>query len=196
LVSIASQFGLRTFINIDTVLPKAVSPYSLSKAQFREWLTSFFHRKLCCVNFALEHFYGPDDERSKFVTWIIYSMLNNVPQLDLTAGEQKRDFIYIDDVVTAFEAVFRKSVTLANGFYSYEVGSGRNIAVSDLVRLIKSEVGNTATELNFGAVPYRTNEEMLSQVNLRNMNSLGWAPNVTLETGIRNVIDFEKRKLK
>ena len=57
----------------------------------------FFENGLC-INIGLEHFYGPNDDDSKFVSYIIHNLLNEVEKIDLTKGKQKRYFIYIDDV--------------------------------------------------------------------------------------------------
>ena len=49
------------FINTDTILNKKINYYSLSKKQFKEWLSAY-KKDLICINVALEHFYGPGDD--------------------------------------------------------------------------------------------------------------------------------------
>ncbi len=75
---------------------------------FVEWL-KYFSDRIKVVNLKLEHMYGPKDDDSKFVTWITNQMLNNISSIDLTEGTQKRDFIYIDDVVDAYMLMLEKS---------------------------------------------------------------------------------------
>ncbi|MHB0997488.1 MAG: NAD-dependent epimerase/dehydratase family protein, partial [Elusimicrobiales bacterium] len=70
LLQLGSENGLPCFINTDTILDKGVSHYSLSKAQFKDWL-KLYSDKMACVNVALEHFYGPYDDESKFSAWVI-----------------------------------------------------------------------------------------------------------------------------
>ena len=183
--------GLRAFINTDTVLDKRVNHYALSKNQFAQWL-ELFSGKLTCVTIALEHFYGPQDDKTKFVSHIIASLLDNVPELALTKGEQKRDFIHIDDVCSGFMAVLRAAGQLPPRYTRFEMGTGRNIAVRDFVQMIQSLVGNTATRLDFGALPYRANEVMASSVDLSGMTALGWKPQIALEAGLRATIKQEK----
>ena len=124
LLELGKKYHVTCFINTDTILDKRIDNYSLSKKQFKEWL--FVYRKnFGCVNVALEHFYGPGDNPARFVTYIVHSLLKNVERIDLTKGEQKRDFIYIDDVVDAFIKIVNSSDTFLRDFYEFEVGTIR-----------------------------------------------------------------------
>ena len=195
LLQIGADNGLSCFINTDTILDKGVSYYSLSKNQFKDWL-QLYSTRMVCVNVALEHFYGPVDDKSKFVAWIIHSMLTSSSALNLTPGEQKRDFIYIDDVVAAFLSIIKATASNKKGFISYEIGSGKTVSIRELVVLIKKLTRNDITELNFGALPYREKEVMESKTDLTNIQELGWAPQVLLETGIKKTIEYEKKVLR
>lgn len=194
LLEAGARCGLKCFINTDTILDKGVSSYSLSKSQFRDWLKLYSDR-LTCVNVLLEHFYGPDDDESKFVAWVVSSLLRGVKDMNLTSGEQKRDFVYIDDVIEAFAMILPDSLLRGKGFLCYEVGTGNLVSIADLVRLTRSLAANSSTRLNFGAVPYRENEVMSSQVNLSAIKALGWSPRVTLEEGLKRTIGSEKGKI-
>ena len=163
----------------------------VSKKQFLSWLKTYSDN-LICVNVALEHFYGPGDDPSKFVTMMLNEMLNNAEKIDLTAGEQKRDFIYIDDVVNAFILILKFISSQKNGFYEYEVGSGSSVKIKSLVKLIKELSNCQFTKLNFGAINYRGNEVMASAVDISNLLKLGWKPQDTLESGLLKTIEFEK----
>lgn len=194
LLQLGTDSGVKCFVNTDTVLDKRVNYYSLSKMQFKDWLRTYSDR-MACVNIALEHFYGPDDTPSKFVTWIVQSLIRKANEIELTLGEQKRDFIYIDDVIDAFTLILADAFTREKGFVSYEIGAGQTISIGDFVRLIKKLLGNDSTFLHFGAIPYRENEVMESNVDLSAIEALGWRPAVSLADGLRKTIDFEKRKL-
>jgi len=191
LLDIASNAGVKTFINTDTILDKRINNYTLSKKHFYEWLRTYSSRILC-INIALEHFYGPYDDQSKFITFIIKSLLNNEKEIKLTLGEQKRDFIYIDDVVEAFLALMVKTDRYKKGLHHFEIGSGTVISIADIVRMTKELCGNTKTKLKFGALPYRKNEVMESKVNLKPLLSLGWSPKTSLKNGLKKTIEIER----
>ena len=191
LLQLGSKYATSCFINTDTILDKRVSHYSLSKCQFKDWLKTYA-RDMICVNVALEHFYGPYDDETKFVTYIIRSLINAVDAIDLTRGEQKRDFIYIDDVVDAFMRIIKHSGSLRNGYFSYEIGSSQTIEIREFVTMVKRLALNTHTHLNFGALPYRENEIMESMVDISNIQKLGWEPLYSIEEGLNKTISLEK----
>ena len=99
--------------------------YSLSKRQFSEWLEKYSN-DIITVNVALEHFYGPYDNDSKFVSYVIRKMLDNEDSIDFTLGLQKRNFIYIEDVVDAFIVLLNNVNKLDNSFHNFEVGTERH----------------------------------------------------------------------
>lgn len=195
LLELGKKNRVSCFINTDTILDKRVSYYSLSKKQFREWL-ELYAKDMTCVNMALEHFYGPHDNNYKFVSYIIGSILNNAKQIDLTEGNQKRDFIYIDDVVSAFITIIENIGKFKKSFLRYEIGTGKAVKIQKFVALVKNIAKNNNTILNFGAIPYRENEIMNSKANITEICKLKWKPKITLEEGLLRTISIEKDKLK
>lgn len=183
--------GVRCFINTDTILDKSVNDYALSKSQFREWLENYA-QKMVCVNVALEHFYGPLDNPTKFVSFIVKQLLDGVDSINLTLGEQKRDFIFIDDVVSAFLLILDNCVSMKSGYYDYEIGTGDTISIREFVELVKQLSGNTHTHLNFGAIPYRENEAMETVVNTAAISAFGWKPTTSLIEGLSKMIATER----
>lgn len=185
--------GVRCFINTDTILDKGVSNYALSKSQFREWLQNYA-QKMVCVNVALEHFYGPHDDPTKFVSFIVKQLLDSVDSINLTLGEQKRDFIYIDDIISAFLLILDSCAAKESGFFEYEIGTGDTISIRQFVELTKQLSGNTHTQLNFGAIPYRENEAMETSVNISAIRALGWDPSTSLIAGLTKMLAREQEK--
>ncbi len=187
LLQIGVEHGLKAFVNTDTILDKRVNEYTLSKKHFLDWLQTYKQRMIC-ANLALEHFYGPGDDSTKFVSWVAGEFARKAPKIDLTLGEQKRDFVYIDDVVSAFTTVVKFLRSTSPGFYDYEVGTGTHVSVRELVEKIRTKIGSPATKLLFGAMPYRPNEVMESKVNLAPLKALGWTPRVSLEEGLDRML--------
>jgi nucleoside-diphosphate-sugar epimerase len=129
--------------------------------------------------------YGAGDDESKFTTHVIKSCLANVAELKLTAGEQKRDFIYIDDVVSAYMRLLEKAKQQA--FQEYDLGSGKAIKIREFVETVH-KVTQSRTHINFGALPYRENEIMQSEADTKLLKSLGWSCKVDLAEGIKAVV--------
>ena len=191
--------GLRYFFNTHTMLSPDINSYSKTKHAFSEFVKANAST-LINAEVALEHFYGPLDDVTKFVSWLISNALNRIPSLPLTLGQQERDFVYIDDVVDAFLHVIRWSTTIETfGTYSFEVGSGQTITVKEIVELTFQLCENKTTRLEFGKVPYREGEPMKVNVDLTNIKMTGWKPNTSLLDGliktIKSEITFRKESL-
>jgi nucleoside-diphosphate-sugar epimerase len=114
-----------------------------------------------------------------------------VKELDLTAGEQKRYFIYIDDVVNAFLTILKSQNLLVDNFHNFDVSTEDNIKLKDFVLMVKSLTGNRTTKVNFGKIPYRSNEVMEFRTDISNLKRLGWSPVVELEEGLIKTIRQE-----
>lgn len=181
----AIKTGCTTFINTDTVLDRFVSAYALTKNQFREWL--YFRRnEIYVVNMQLEHFYGPDAPHSNFIMDMINRLKQNEPQINLTAGEQLRNFVFIDDVVDAYKTILN-NLPLPDAYSMFQVSTPELISIKELLENLK-ELTQSKSELNFGAVPYRENELMKSYTDNSALVRIGWQPKYDLKRGIQNVI--------
>jgi len=198
LLEIAVLFNTDTFINTDTLQYKYLNTYTLSKKQLVEWI-KIFRPKIQIVNLKIEHMYGPKDDKSKFVTWLISELVNNSDEIKLTEGEQKRDFVYIDDVVNAYIKILENKGKFS-GFIEFDVGTGKQVRIKDFViktkQLVSSILGiEVRTNLNFGAIPYREGELMEIEEDIKPLLDLGWKPEVELEEGIRNTVKWELEKI-
>lgn len=184
------KYDTKVFFNTDTLLHKNLNIYTLSKKQFVDWLEQNSD-KIQVVNLKLEHMYGPKDDTTKFVPWILSQLIENVPEIKLTKGEQFRDFIYIDDVVSAYLTTLENLSSLES-FNNFEVGSGNLVSVKDFLdKIVKSYQTNirlSSTKLNFGAIPYRVDEMMTVELNSQPLIDLGWKPNVDIDLGIITIL--------
>jgi CDP-paratose synthetase len=181
-----------SFINTGTGLAQDVSAYALSKHQLAQWgrmLASQSAGQLRFVNVLLQHMYGPGDDASKFTTHVLHACHRNEPELKLTAGEQARDFIYIDDVVSAYATLVEQSGQL-EPVLDIEVGSGTAPSIREFVQTAH-HLTDSHTELRFGALPYRPNEAMHCLANIERMRSLGWKPAYDLTAGLTKTIELE-----
>lgn len=129
--------------------------------------------------------YGPGDRPERLIPSIIAAVRAGRP-VPLSAGEQERDFVYIDDVIDAFVAAaeHRGSQPAA-----YNIGSGSPTKVRELARLLLDLLG--APELaRFGAIPNRPDEIMHMAADITAARrDLHWQPRVTLSDGLSRTID-------
>ncbi len=188
----AIKNGVKSFINTDTLLEKEINAYALSKNQLVQWMR-FLSDQINMVNIKIEHMYGPLDDENKFIYWVIKQLKDNAEKIDLTSGFQKRDFIYIDDIIEAYLRII-KNLEQFSSFEEFELGSGNAVEVREFLKLVCNEMKKTQlveTRLNFGAVAYRANENMCMQADISKLRALGWQADVTLEDGIKTILEEE-----
>lgn len=193
LLFLSIKNNVKCFINTDTVLDKNTNPYSFFKKQFREIL-AFNSGKMNSVNLQLEHFYGPNAGSNNFFSSIIRRMLLNESEIDLTLGEQERDFIFISDLVDLYVSIVRKAF-IFKGFNDFKVGTGQIVKLRTVVELLKDLTASTS-KLNFGAIDYRENELMKSDSNNEIEKLIDWKPVIKINEGLEIIVQAEKDKIR
>ena len=191
LLEASTKTKVKTFINADSLLPRNINDYSLSKAQFTDWLY-MKSTQIQVVNFKIEHMYGVKDDNKKFIPWLIDKMINEDETINLTSGIQKRDFIYISDIVNAFNLVIDKSKTLPS-WNEFDLGTNTFTEVKQFVlsiaRLLEIKYNKPIIQrLNFGSIPYREDEIMTPKLNNTKLISLGWDYKIEIKEGLEKII--------
>jgi len=183
--------GIRWFFNSDTSLPKNINAYSLSKSKFKEYVRNRVNAiDLNVINVTLESIYGPGDDSTKFITWFMNQCKRNVSKIDLTGGDQKRDFIYIDDAAIAYFMILHSKDKFKSRYENINIGSGQSHSIREICELIK-KITLSTSHLNFGKFPYRDNEIMLSVADIRRLKDFGFQLETKLENGLRKMMEFD-----
>lgn len=198
LVELAIKYGVKNFVNTDSFFTKGTRNYSnslnysISKKQFLVWLRHV-SKQIQVTNICLEHMYGPFDSSSKFVEMLFQEIaVKKVNKLKLTHGHQKRDFVFINDVVAAYLIIIKHGFENNFSFKNYEIGTGVGVEVRHLALLIK-EISQSHTILGFGDIEYRPDEIMYSAAKVSTMADLGWTPKVSLKAGIKTILNSYQR---
>lgn len=180
-----------TFFNIDNLLASHMKAYTLSKKQFIEWLKYFSFSGVSVINMKIHHVYGPGDNSDKFIPWLQTSLINNSGPVNLTRGIQLRDFIYIDDVVSAFILAL-KTVDIKERFKEYNVCTGIKTSVRDFSLELHSQITDkygVDTELVFGATPTSSDEILDVNNDCSSLVSIGWTHLSSIKQGIKRMLD-------
>jgi CDP-paratose synthetase len=188
--------GIKSFINSDTFFnnnkynQNYLSSYTLSKKHFVDWMSSYTNY-FKVINLRIHHMYGPKDNRDKFIPWFIHQMKCNVDEIKLSSGKQKRDFIYISDVVGAFLLSIEK-INLLENYTTVDVATGRIQSLEEFLRKVKDVFTTYDTRcktlLSFGAKEEREGEIMDIEVNNKILLDLGWDVSENELTNISNTI--------
>jgi nucleoside-diphosphate-sugar epimerase len=181
-----------SFLHAGSVLGSELGLYALSKAQFAQWgmlLAAQAEQPLRFIEARLQHMYGPDDDPAKFSTQVMHACHHQVERLALTPGEQRRDFVHIDDVVGAFDILLRQAGQLAKAD-AVDVGSGQAPTIRQFVETVHV-LCRSRTRLDFGARSYRANEAMHCQADTTRLRALGWQCRHDLRSGLRQTLELE-----
>lgn len=153
------------------------SPYSLSKYAAEMTIRSFSDSyQKSYVILRIFNFFGAGMPKGFFIPQL-KDKLEKGEDFDMTKGEQIRDFVHIDDVVRALLLSSKES--LGNDVLNVCTGTGRSI--KDIALYLKENLQSTSN-INFGALPYRENEnwEMIGD-NTKLRELLGFSPDFNLE---------------
>ncbi len=128
------------------------------------------------------------------VGWFIRQAIEGKTIKIFGEGEQKRDYIYIDDVVNAFvKAITNEKVS----FQRYNLGRGNSEKFSDMVKKIVSIVPGSKYEFNEWPSNYEKIETGDLEIDISKItNDLSWEAKVTLDEGIRKTYNYFKDNMK
>lgn len=191
--------SLSLFINTDTFFAKSgfdqtyLKKYTFSKRVLEHTLKNG-DLNLKIVNLRIEHIYGENDSDEKFFAQIIKKLLNRDKEILLTNGLQKRDFIYVNDVASAYIKVI-KNFHFLKDYQEYEVGTGKSINIKEFV-LKLAKITNSKSILNFGALPSRQGDIEDSFANIAEIKKLGWAQEQDMDAYLNQIIKNEKKRLQ
>lgn len=161
------------------------SLYAATKQAFEAILRFYVEAHgLSAITLKLFETYGPDDERPKLIPALLRASRDGTP-LQMTPGENRLDFVHIDDVVAAYLAAAMRLLdgTVA-GSEAYAVRSGRAVSLRELVGLVEQATGRRLT-VAWGGRPYRRREIMVPWAG---ETMPGWRATIPLEQGLAGLI--------
>lgn len=163
----------------ETVEPRPGSPYSLQK-YFGELYCKLFVKLYGLNTITLRYFnvYGPRQITEGAYATIIGIFLKQRQEgkpmtIVADAGERRRDYTHVSDVVEANILAWQKDVPAGELF---NIGCGKNFSVNEVARLI----GGPTTVIN--ARPWEYQMTLVDNTKARAM--LGWEPKISFEDGI------------
>lgn len=171
------------------------SPYGVSKKVVLDYLRYFkIVKGLDYTALALANVYGPRQEpaaevglEGQVVAIFSRRMLEGKPTVIYGDGKQSRDFVYVDDVVSAFLAARTKgSGELVN------ISSDSEISVTDLHAKLMKLSGSDYEPEYASARPgelYRTRVS-----NKKAAEVLGWEPRIGLDEGLAQTVAWFRSK--
>ena len=128
--------------------------------------------------------YGPLD----YGQWLIPDTINALSEdreMNLTPGLQEWSYLHAFDLGLAFLKILNcpESIGIVN------VGNPQTCTIKEVTQLIGSYFAKTEL-LNYGAIPYRTDQVMQLKPACETLIDLGWSPKVSIQEGILQTIEW------
>ncbi len=170
-------------------------PYDVSKAAADLLARSYWHTfglPVAVTRFA-NLYGGADTNRSRLVPEAIGAALAGRPPVIRSDGSPERDFLFVQDAVRAYLAIWRALLGGAGQGEAFNAGGGRPRRVADVVALICRLVGgDLEPDIRGAGVPAgEIDRQWVDPAKLQALT--GWRPEVDLETGLAATIEWYRQ---
>jgi len=164
--------------------------YGFSKLMMDRIAQDYMERfpELKIVGLRYFNVYGPRESYKGRSASMIYQLALKIlhgqkPKL-FKWGEQKRDFVYVEDVVKANLLALEKDVSGV-----FNIGTGRARSFNEIMEILNRELG-TDYEPDYFDCPYDFYQEHTEADISRARDQLGYEPLYSLEEGIREYLNY------
>ncbi len=175
----SSLYGHQNKIPFAPNMPTdCLNPYSMSK-WMGEQICKLYSQLYDLDASVLRYFnvYGPREPlKGSYapVVGLFKRQFNTGQKITIVGdGEQKRDFTYIDDVVSANIAAMNSNIS---GFRTYNIGTGKNYSINEIARMV---AGPNVETVSIDARPAEV-KETLADIS-DTLRELDWSPKHSLE---------------
>lgn len=195
---LAVKNGVKYWINSGTMFEYALKDEKIKETD-KKLAYNFFSATKLAFNEVLRFYadkhdfkvvdlklFAPIGERDnpKVMQFLIKSLLEN-NEVDFSGGEQKWNFTYVRDLVSAYLASLDYLQSADFDYESFNIGCDEVYSLRDCVRILE-EVSDKKLNINFGAKPYIDNE--IFYVNCDNTKAkqlLKWHPKHNLASALK-----------
>lgn len=167
-----------------------LNPYAFSKAvgeSICEMYSKHYAVKTCVARFFNvygDHAIDSDYENTTVVSQFKKRYLSNQPLIITGDGQQRRDFIHVNDIVSALFHLMTSDADVANNATPIDIGTGKNYSINELANLF--------TDAKITYESKRPGEAETTLADCSTMQSLGWNPECSLEEYIASIKRLKK----
>ncbi|GBD13501.1 UDP-glucose 4-epimerase [bacterium HR24] len=189
-----SQYGRARYLPVDEEHPQCPTDINgVHKAAAEAYHLLYWRLyglRATCLR--LGNVYGPRmpvrDHRHGFVGWFVRLAIEGGTLRVYGDGSQKRDLVYVDDVV---DALLLAGASPAAEGQVFNVGSGQPVAVGEVARLLVQAAGQGRVEM----VPFPEEDASIEvgdfYADCRKIVSvLGWQARTGLAEGLQRTVEF------
>ena len=179
-------------------------PYAIAKIAGIKLCESYYRQYNCNYISAMPtNLYGPNDNFNLETSHVLPALIRKFHEAKVEnkesvilwgTGKPLREFMYVEDLANAIVFMMEKinaKNLYENGITHLNVGSGKDLTISDLAKLIAEVVGFRGKIEYDSSKPDGTPRKLMDVTRL---NLLGWEYKTELKEGIINTYNFFKEK--
>jgi len=185
--STSSVYGLNEQMpfNEEDRVDTPISIYSATKRATESLAFTYHH--LFNMHITMLRFftvYGPWGRPDMALFLFTKALLQGEPINVFNNGEMKRDFTYIDDIVSGVVAALERP----KGFQIYNIGRGEPAGLMDYIRAIESAL-NVQAKINF--LPMQQGDVAATWADITKARTdLGYEPQTSIREGVQKFVDW------
>jgi dTDP-glucose 4,6-dehydratase len=170
----------------DVLVPR--SPYSATKAG-AEMLVAAYHTSFGVPTLITRgsNTYGPYQFPEKIIPLFITNALQDLPLPIYGNGSAVRDYLYVDDHVSAIARVLWKGEPGG----AYNIATGSEVSGVEMADAVVRLCGKPSSLKHF--VKDRPGHDYRYAVDTKKLRPLGWEPAVPFAEGLRLTVDWYRR---
>lgn len=173
---------------LNGTLEKTNEAYSIAKISGLK-MCEYYNKQYGCnyISIMPTNLYGPNDNYDLQSSHVLPALLkkfydakiNNKSEVVVWgSGLPKREFLHVDDLAEACILVIKENTNEI----LFNVGSGTEISISNLAKLIKKIIGYDGDIIFDNSKPDGVMQKLIDSTRIKN---LGWEFKINLETGIK-----------
>lgn len=202
LLEVAKKYNIKRFIHVSTdevygefdeasasenSILNPTNPYSASKAG-AEFIARSYYKSfnLPLIITRGNNVYGPKQYPEKLIPKFITLLNKGLPCPIHGKGLEKRSFIYVDDVINAFDVILHYGKIGE----IYNIGTNEEISNIDVAKKLLELYREGEDKLYY--VENRCFNDLRYTLNTSKLNNLGWKVNVDFDEGLKRTIEWFK----
>jgi GDP-L-fucose synthase len=178
------------------LLENTNEPYAIAKIAGIKMCEAYRHQYGCnFINVMPTNLYGPNDNYDVLNSHVLPAMIRKFHQAVTNreeavilwgTGTPQREFLYVDDLAEACVYLMK----VYNSAEVLNIGTGEDLSINELAKLVAAEVGFTGRILHDTSKPDGTPRKLLD---VSKINNLGWKYKTPMNEGIKlSYQDFQK----
>lgn len=178
----------------EEIAPHPVSPYGASKLAGEGYCSAYYHSfGINTVALRFGNVYGPNSaKKSSVVAKFIRQALSGEVCEIYGSGGQTRDYIYIDDLVSAIICAMQRDL----GGEVFQIAVGSEVTLLELVEKIRASLARHGVQMQVTNTDSRVGDVLRNYADVRKAREmLGWSSQFDLQRGLDSTVDYFVNRL-